>query len=84
MHAKIRLLLKKIIYFAYYFALIKGVFTGTKVEGIPTTNLMAKNLKKTVQNSHCTEWNSLVNMLLNNDEKVKDVITQYYNIIQGT
>ena len=24
MHAKIRLLLKKIIYFAYYFALIKG------------------------------------------------------------
>ena len=62
---------------------MQGVFTGTKVEGIPTTNLMAKNLKKTVQNSHCTEWNSLVNMLLNNDEKVKDVITQYYNIIQG-
>ena len=24
-----------------------------------------------------------MNMLLNNDEKVKDVITQYYNIIQG-
>ena len=63
--------------------IMQGVFTGTKVEGIPTTNLMAKNLKKTVQNSHCTEWNSLVNMLLNNDEKVKDVITQYYNIIQG-
>ncbi len=49
--------------------IMQGVFTGTKVEGIPTTNLMAKNLKKTVQNSHCTEWNSLVNMLLNNDEK---------------
>lgn len=63
--------------------IMQGVFTGTKVEGIPTTNLMAKNLKKTVQNSHCTEWNSLVNMLVNNDEKVKDVITQYYNIIQG-
>ena len=63
--------------------IMQGVFTGTKVEGIPTTNLMAKNLKKTVQNSHCTEWKSLVNMLLNNDEKVKDVITQYYNIIQG-
>ena len=63
--------------------IMQGVFTGTKVEGIPTTNLMAKNLKKAVQNSHCTEWNSLVSMLLNNDEKVKDVITQYYNIIQG-
>ena len=63
--------------------IMQGVFTGTKVEGIPATNLMAKNLKKAVQNSHCTEWNSLVNMLLNNDEKVKDVITQYYNIIQG-
>ena len=44
---------------------------------------MAKNLKKPVQNAHCPEWNSLVSMLLNNDEKVKDVITQYYNIIQG-
>lgn len=63
--------------------IMQGVFTGIKVEGIPTTNLMAKNLKKVVQNSHCTEWNSLVSMLLNNDEKVKDVITQYYNIIQG-
>lgn len=63
--------------------IMQGVFTGTKVEGIPTTNLMAKNLKETVQNSHCTEWNSLVSMLLNNDVKVKDVITQYYNIIQG-
>ena len=63
--------------------IMQGVFTGTKVEGIPTTNLMAKNLKKVVQNSHCTEWNSLVSMFLNNDEKVKDVITQYYNIIQG-
>ena len=63
--------------------IMQGVFTGTKIEGIPTTNLMAKNLKKAVQNSHCTEWNSLVSMLLNNDEKVKDVITQYYNIIQG-
>ena len=33
MHAKIRLLLKKIIYFAYYFVLIKGMTTGktTKV-----------------------------------------------------
>ena len=64
--------------------IMQGVFTGTKVEGIPTTNLMAKNLKKPVQNSHCTEWNSLVSMLLNNDEKVKDVITQHYNIIQGS
>ena len=63
--------------------IMQGVFTGTKVEGIPTTNLMAKNLKKPVQNSHCPEWNSLVSMLLNNEEKVKDVITQYYNIIQG-
>lgn len=63
--------------------IMQGVFTGTKVEGIPITNLMAKNLKKPVQNAHCTEWNSLVSMLLNNDEKVKDVITQYYNIIQG-
>jgi len=62
---------------------MQGVFTGTKVEGIPSINLMAKNLKKPVQNSHCPEWNSLVSMLLNNDEKVKDVITQYYNIIQG-
>lgn len=44
---------------------------------------MAKNLKKPVQNSHCPEWNALVSMLLNNDEKVKDAITQYYNIIQG-
>ena len=26
--------------------IMQGVFTGTKVEGIPTTNLMAKNLKK--------------------------------------
>ena len=24
--------------------IMQGVFTGTKVEGIPTTNLMAKNL----------------------------------------
>ena len=63
--------------------IMQGVFTGTKVEGIPPTNLMAKNLKKPMQNSHCSEWNSLVSMLLNNDEKVKDVITQYYNIIQG-
>ena len=62
---------------------MQGVFTGTKVEGIPATNLMAKNLKKPVQNSHCPEWNALVSMLLNNDEKVKDAITQYYNIIQG-
>lgn len=63
--------------------IMQGVFTGTKVEGIPTTYLMAKNLKKSVQNSHCTEWNSLVSMLLNNDGKVKDAITQYYNIVQG-
>ena len=63
--------------------IMQGVFTGTKVEGIPATNLMAKNLKKPVQNSHCPEWNALVSMLLNNDEKVKDAITQYYNIIQG-
>ncbi len=63
--------------------IMQGVFTGTKVEGIPTTNLMAQNLKKPVPNAHCSEWNSLVSMLLNNDEKVKDVITQYYNIIQG-
>ena len=62
---------------------MQGVFTGTKVEGIPITNLMAKNLKNNSQNAHCPEWNSLVSMLLNNDEKVKDVITQYYNIIQG-
>lgn len=63
--------------------IMQGVFTGTKVEGIPSTNLMAKNLKKPAQNSHCTEWNSVVSMLLNNDEKIKDVITQYYNVIQG-
>ena len=63
--------------------IMQGVFTGTKVEGIPITNLMAKNLKNNSQNAHCPEWNSLVSMLLNNDEKVKDVITQYYNIIQG-
>lgn len=63
--------------------IMQGVFTGTKVEGIPATNLMAKNLKKASQNSHCSEWNSIVSMLLNNDEKIKDVITQYYNIIQG-
>lgn len=63
--------------------IMQGVFTGTKIEGIPATNLMAKNLKKISQNAHCSEWNSLVNMLLNNDEKIKDVITQYYNIIQG-
>ena len=66
-----------------YREILQGVFTGTKVEGIPVTNLMAKNLKKTVQNSHCSEWNALVNMVLNNDEKVKDVIIQYYNIVQG-
>ena len=63
--------------------IMQGIFTGTKVEGIPTTNLMAKNLKKTSENAHCSEWNSLVNMILNNDEKIKDVIIQYYNIIQG-
>ena len=66
-----------------YREILQGVFNGTKVEGIPVTNLMAKNLKKTVQNSHCSEWNALVNMVLNNDEKVKDVIIQYYNIVQG-
>lgn len=64
--------------------IMQGVFTGTKVEGIPSANLMAKNLKKPAQNSHCTEWNSVVSMLLNNDEKVKDVIIQYYNIVQGS
>jgi len=63
--------------------IMQGVFTGTKVEGIPATNLMAKNLKRPTQNSHCSEWNSLVSMLLNNDQKIKDVIIQYYNIIQG-
>lgn len=54
-----------------------------QLKKIPATNLMAKNLKKPVQNSHCLEWNALVSMLLNNDEKVKDAIRQYYNIIQG-
>lgn len=63
--------------------IMQGIFTGTKVEGIPVTNLMAKNLKKASKNAHCAEWNSIVSMLLNNDEKIKDVITQYYNIIQG-
>lgn len=63
--------------------IMQGVFTGTKVEGIPITNLMANNLKKASQNAHCTEWNSIVNMLLNSDEKIKDVIVQYYNIVQG-
>ncbi|MCI9680372.1 MAG: hypothetical protein HFI26_03190 [Lachnospiraceae bacterium] len=63
--------------------IMQGVFTGTKVEGIPATNLMAKNLKKISQNAHCPEWNSMISMLLNYDEKIKDVITQYYNIVQG-
>lgn len=65
--------------------IMQGVFTGTKLEGIPATNLMAENLKKVLPNAHSSEWNSLVKMLLNNDndQKVKDVIIQYYNIIQG-
>ena len=63
--------------------IMQGVFTGTKVEGIPVANLMAKNFVKPVTNSHCTEWNAVVNMILNTDSKIKDVITQYYNTIQG-
>ncbi len=38
--------------------IMQGVFTGTKEEGIPITNLMAKNLKNNSQNAHCPEWNS--------------------------
>lgn len=29
-----------------YRKILQGVFTGTKVEGIPATNLLAKSLKK--------------------------------------
>ena len=35
-----------------------------EVEGIPITNLMAKNLKNNSQNAHCPEWNSLVSIYL--------------------
>lgn len=63
--------------------ILQGVFTGTKVEGIPVANLMAKNFVKPGTNSHCTEWNTVVNMILNTESKIKDVITQYYNTIQG-
>lgn len=63
--------------------IMQGVFIGTKVDGIPVSNLMAKNFVKPVSNAHCNEWNTVVNMLLNTEVKIKDVITQYYNTIQG-
>lgn len=63
--------------------IMQGVFIGTKVDGIPVSNLMAKNFVKPGSNAHCNEWNTVVNMLLNTEVKIKDVITQYYNTIQG-
>lgn len=63
--------------------ILQGVFTGTKIEGIPVSNLMANNLVKAGTNSHCKEWNAVVSMILDSDTKIKDVITQYYNTIQG-
>lgn len=63
--------------------ILQGVFTGTKIEGIPVSNLMANNLVKAGTNSHCKEWNAVVSMILDTDTKIKDVITQYYNTIQG-
>ena len=44
---------------------------------------MANNLVKAGTNSHCKEWNAVVSMILDSDTKIKDVITQYYNTIQG-
>ena len=63
--------------------ILQGVFTGTKVEEIPVANLMAKNFVKPGINSHCTEWNAVMNMIINTESKIKDVIIQYYNTIQG-
>lgn len=63
--------------------IMQGIFIGTKIEGIPVTNLMAKNLKKQTANSHCSEWNTVTNMILNTESKIKDVIIQYFNIPQG-
>lgn len=64
--------------------ILQGVFTDTKIEGIPVSNLMANNLMKAGRNSHCKEWNAVAGMILDTGTKIKDVITQYYNTIQGT
>ena len=51
MHAKIRLLLKKIIYFAYYFALIKGLKAGKNNKSV-----RSKQIRKWHKKMFLKKW----------------------------
>jgi hypothetical protein len=60
-----------------------GVYEGKTYEGISPKAVIAPNLTKKSDNSHSLKWNNLMDIMLKNENKIKDTITQYFNIIQG-
>lgn len=80
---------KDIDYFEYAIAaemirqIIFGVYEGKTISGMSASSLIAKNIKQMPNNAHCKEWNQLASMIAGSDAKVKDVIIQYFNIVQG-
>lgn len=62
-----------------------GLYKFSTLDGIKTGHLLDNNLRKKSENSHCTEWNSLLDLLTRAeaDKANKENVIQYFNLIQG-
>ena len=68
-----------------YRIILFGIYKFSTLDGIKTTHLLDNNLRKNSENSHCTEWNSLLDLLTRAeaDKTNKENLIQYFNLIQG-
>lgn len=65
--------------------IVFGQYKGTTIEGMSESLLWDTNVKGVPSNTaHSKEWVSLMSSLHTNDQRVKDTILNYYNIVQGT
>jgi hypothetical protein len=80
---------EKVDYYEYAIAseiirqMLFGINKGKTYEGITPEAVIAPNLIGRNVNSHSSKWNNLMDIILKNDQKIKDTIKQYFNIIQG-
>lgn len=63
--------------------IIFGIYKGKNINNMSPELILANNIEKQRENGHCSQWNSLMKIIIDNDEKIKNTVIQYYNLSQG-
>lgn len=68
-----------------YRIILFGLYKFSTLGGIKTTHLLENNLRKNSENSHCSDWNYLLDIItrVDADKTNKENVIQYFNLIQG-